>query len=44
MPTVKMPRADWDAVIMCLETMRDQGWLVDALIRDMTKQVDSQEY
>ena len=44
MPTVKMPRGDWDSVIMCLETMRDQGWLVDSILSDITKQVDSQEY
>lgn len=44
MPTVKMPRGDWDAVIMCLEILRDQGYLVSGIIADMTKQVDSQEY
>lgn len=44
MPSVKMPRGDWDAVILCLETMRDQGWLVGPILSDITKQVDSQEY
>lgn len=44
MPTVNMPRGDWDAVIMCLEILRDQGYLVSSIIADMTKQVDSQEY
>lgn len=44
MPSVKMPRGDWDAVILCLETMRDQGWLVGPILSDITKQVDSQEH
>jgi hypothetical protein len=28
---------------MCLEIMRDQGWLVGPVITDITNQVDSQE-
>lgn len=44
MPTVKMPRGDWDSVIMCLEIMRDQGWLIGPVISDITNQVDSQEH
>lgn len=45
MPTVKMPRADWESVIMSLEIMRDtHGWLLDSLIKEISDQVYSQEY
>lgn len=40
---VELPRADWDMLEDCLEVLRDQGWIVDALLKDIQKQTDAQE-
>ena len=43
MPTVKMPRADWELLVMLLE-QNSQGYLVGPLVKDIEDQVYSQEY
>lgn len=44
MVTVKMPRANWDAVIVCLELLESQGLLTGPIINEIQEQVDRQEY
>ena len=46
MPTVKMPRADWDTVIMALTMARDYEIVayIDNIIDDIDNQVYDQEY
>jgi len=44
MPTVKMPRADWDTVTMCLEELMSQGWTLKPLYNEINDQLDDQEY
>jgi phenylpyruvate tautomerase PptA (4-oxalocrotonate tautomerase family) len=43
MVTVKLPRADWDAVDVLLEELEKQGWIVSSLRKDINNQVDKQE-
>ena len=40
---VELPRADWNMLEDCLEILRDQGWIVDALLKDIQKQTHAQE-
>lgn len=42
--TVRLPRADWETIVMVLEDMRAQGWYVAPLISELSSQVGSQEY
>jgi hypothetical protein len=44
MVKVEMPRAQWDAVLVCLRELMDQGWIVTALYNEIIDQVDEQEY
>jgi hypothetical protein len=46
MNTVKMPRGDWDTVIMVLTMARDHGIVayIDNIIDDIDNQVAEQEY
>ena len=46
MPTVKMPRGDWDTVIMVLTMARDHEIVayIDNIIDDIDNQVYAQEY
>lgn len=46
MPTVKMPRGDWDTVIMVLTMARDHEIVayIDNIIDDIDQQVYAQEY
>lgn len=45
MITVKMPRAEWDMVMACLERVHlDRGWIIRSTIEDIANQVNSQEY
>jgi hypothetical protein len=44
MVTVKMPRANWDAVIECLKLLQNQGLLTGPVIKEISDQVDRQEY
>lgn len=46
MPTIKMPRADWETVLMVLTMARDSQRVayIDSIIDDIDKQFDSQEY
>jgi hypothetical protein len=40
---VTLPPADWAQLEDCLEILRDQGWIVDALLKDIQKQTHAQE-
>lgn len=40
---VEMPKASWDEVEMILEIFRDQGYLVDALLKEIQDQTHKQE-
>jgi len=40
---VNLPPADWAQLEDCLEILRDQGWIVDALLKDIQKQTHAQE-
>ncbi len=44
MVTVKMPRAQWDTVLMLINEESKRGYLVDALYKEIEDQVYSQEY
>jgi hypothetical protein len=44
MPTVKLPRADWDTIEMFLGDLKSQGYLVGPLLKDIQLQLDKQEY
>jgi len=44
MVTVKMPRAQWDTVLMLLNEASKQGYIVGALYVEIEDQVYSQEY
>ena len=43
MPTVKMPRADWEFLLMMLEESRG-GYIIDRLTKDIEDQIYGQEY
>jgi hypothetical protein len=40
---VVMPRGSWDQVEDCLEILRDQGWIVEALLKEIQDQTHKQE-
>lgn len=40
---VNLPPGDWAQLESCLEILRDQGWIVDALLKDIQKQTHAQE-
>ena len=40
---VEMPKGSWDQVEMILEDYRDQGYLVDALLKEIQDQTHKQE-
>lgn len=50
MPTVKMPRADWETLIIYLEDhlnsfgVRQKPLLIPNILNDISNQVYSQEY
>ena len=44
MVKVEMPRACWDEIDMFLGILKDQGYLIDPLRKEISNQVDSQEY
>jgi len=44
MVTVKLPRASWDEVDMFLGILKEQGYLIGPLRKEINDQVDSQEY
>jgi hypothetical protein len=44
MVTVKLPRAEWDAIDVLLEMHQKDGWLVEPLRKEIMKQVDKQEH
>jgi hypothetical protein len=41
--TVKLPRAEWEALDALLEVLQKQGWLVKSLRNEINAQVDKQE-
>lgn len=43
MSTLRLPRADVDQVVLCLEILQDQGYLVTGLLNDINNQLDGQE-
>lgn len=43
MPTVKMPRADWETVLEHLYYLERNGWRINA-IKEIEDQVYSKEY
>lgn len=44
MNTVKLPRASWDEVIMCLDILKSQGYIVQFLRDEIDEQIARQEY
>jgi hypothetical protein len=44
MPSVKMPRASWEQVLIGMEILLQQGYLVESEYREICDQVYSQEY
>lgn len=44
MPKVNLPRASWEQILLILEDYRQQGYLVSALVEELSEQVYSQEY
>jgi hypothetical protein len=44
MNTVKMPRASWESVLIGLETLIDQGYLLKSEYQDIDNQIAEQEY
>jgi hypothetical protein len=42
--TLKLPRADMDQIVLCLEILQGQGYLVTSLLNDVNNQLDGQEY
>lgn len=44
MPKVTMPMASWDEVMMGLEILMQQGMLFQAVHKEISDQVYSQEY
>ncbi len=45
MPKVNLPRASWDAVMLCLEKMDEWHlWITEPLRKEIEDQVYSQEY
>jgi hypothetical protein len=43
MPKVDMPRASWDAVLIHLDMLIFQGYMLKSEYNDIKNQVDSQE-
>lgn len=43
MPAVKMPRASWDSVLVALETLIEQGYVLKDVHKEIEDQVYSQE-
>lgn len=43
MPNVKMPMASWDSVLIGLEMLIDQGYLLKTEYEDIRNQVERQE-
>jgi len=44
MNTVEMPRASWESVLIGLEILLQQGYLIESEYREICDQVYSQEY
>lgn len=44
MNTVKMPRASWEAVLVALDTLINQGYLLQSEYAEIDAQVYDQEY
>lgn len=44
MVKVEMPRASWDMVLMLINEESKRGYMVDALYKEISDQVYSQEY
>jgi hypothetical protein len=44
MNTVKMPRASWESVLLGLEILIDQGYLLKSEYQDIDNQIAKQEY
>jgi len=44
MVTVKLPRAEWDLVLLLIEEAKQTGWIVSSLHKEIEDQVYSQEY
>ena len=46
MNTVKMPRADWETIILIMTMARDTGLVayIDPIINDIENQIAEQEY
>ena len=44
MPKVNMPRGSWESVLMALEMLIKQGYLLDSEHKEIQDQVYAQEY
>ena len=45
MNTLRLPRADMDTIVMCLQhLMWKEGWILGSLYSEINAQLDEQEY
>lgn len=44
MNTLTLPRAEIDTLIMCLQELMSQGWILKSLYNEINDQLDEQEY
>ena len=44
MNTLTLPRGDMDTIVMCLQELMKQGWILKSLYNEINDQLDEQEY